>query len=201
MKTSNEAGTNRLAAAMAGALAAATMAFFAGCGGGGGGGGPSGNSTIMGTVKSYKTVASVYLPSERVNGLAKVVGTIADLFVPQAQAAVAGVTVKIKGTDLSGTTASDGLFVISGVPAGTRTVVFEFNGDSVEIEVEVEKGSTVHLDGVKCDGGSSSSDDDGEVEIEHVHSEDHDADDDDDDSDDDDDDSDEDDHDNDPNHT
>lgn len=75
----------------------------------------AGTSTIQGNVSSFDAVGSA---------------TVAG-----ASYRKAGITVKVKGTDKSAETAADGTFVISGLAAGTYTLVFKL-GD-VEVEYPI----------------------------------------------------------------
>jgi hypothetical protein len=46
-----------------------------------------------------------------------------------------GLTVHVEGTDISTTVDPDGMFILSGVPAGTVTLVFEGSGTSARLTV------------------------------------------------------------------
>ena len=111
--------------------AAGLLTLAGGCESGGGGGGPSGQSTIEGNVSSF--------PSG---------GTVAGIAQSGGQG---GIRVEVAGTDLSGETADDGSFVISGVPGGAQTLEFARGGIQKSLGVNVPEHGVVHLDDVKVD--------------------------------------------------
>lgn len=110
--------------------AAGLLTLAGGCESGGGGGGPSGRSTIEGNISSFPA------------GGVTVVGV-----------GQAGVHVEVVGTDLSGETADDGSFVISGVPGGSQTLEFARGGVRKSMGLNVPEHGVVHLDDVKIDDG------------------------------------------------
>ncbi|TAN37102.1 MAG: hypothetical protein EPN23_06735 [Verrucomicrobia bacterium] len=101
--------------------------FFAGCGGGGDGAG--GQATVTGSLKSF--------PSSDAKQIAQ-----------NAKANQGGVEVEIVGTDIRGTTADDGLFVLAGVPGGHHNVRFSRGTHQAALGVDVPTNGIVHLDGV-----------------------------------------------------
>lgn len=135
-----------VAAALAGAVA------LVGCGGGGGDG-PSGNSTIVGNVNSVVGAGVFYQPSEP-RGLAGLLAGLRDALVGKAWAAVAGVSIRVAGTDLEATTADDGSFIISGVPAGEQTLIFSYGGTTASLAISVPDNATVRLSDVDVFNGS-----------------------------------------------
>jgi hypothetical protein len=159
---------NKPAAALAAAVvAAAALMFFGGCDSGGGG--VSGHSTITGNVRSFSTATAFYMPAPRQSGITRFLNGIADLLVAPAQAAVPGVRVSVKGTDLSSTTADDGSFVVSGVPAGSQTLEFSSGGGTASLTVEVPDNSTVQLTDIDCQGSSQGSPGSGMASVRSQH--------------------------------
>lgn len=124
------------------ALAGVIFAWIVGCDEGGDS--VSGTGTIQGNVKSYLANGVRYNPSNQ-SGLC---ASIFDIFVNPAFAAVKGVIVRVKGTDLQTTTASDGSFIISGVPTGKQALELEYNGKKSTYEVTVEEDKKVVLSGI-----------------------------------------------------
>lgn len=106
-----------------------------------------GNSTIQGTVQSFTAdgVTVSFMAPEKTRGIAQ---GVADVLVPPALAAVEGVTVTVQGTTLSTTTAANGTFVISGVPAGSYVLVFSYQGTEITYAVDVPDNTRVELNGV-----------------------------------------------------
>lgn len=113
-----------------------------------GGDGPSGNSTVTGSVRTFSTGSALYLPEARANAVVRLVRGLGDLLVPAAKAHVQGVQVTIEGTDLSTSTAEDGTFIISGVPAGTQTIVFDFEQITATLTIVIPTNAVIHLNNV-----------------------------------------------------
>ena len=120
----------------------------------GGGSGPDGNSTIQGTVDSFSAGGAFYMPREKESRLMELARHVMNLVVPEAKAAVQGVTVRLEGTDLSGTTDDRGFFIISGAPGGDRELTFSYNGQSAALPVNVPDNGVVTLDRVRVNNGS-----------------------------------------------
>lgn len=135
-----------VAAALAGGVA------LVGCGGGGGDG-PTGNSTVVGNVNSVVGAGVFYQPAEP-RGLAGLLAGLRDALVGKAWAAVAGVSIRVAGTDLEATTADDGSFIISGVPAGEQTLIFSYGGTTASLAITVPDNATVRLTDVDVFNGS-----------------------------------------------
>ena len=100
----------------------------------------AGTSTITGNVESYDVAGVSYTPTD--SGLLAVFN---NLVVPSAEAGLGGVTVQVKGTDLVATSAADGSFVISGVPAGNRTLIFTYNGQTAEYPITIAANTSTRL--------------------------------------------------------
>ena len=60
-----------------------------------------------------------------------------------------GVQVSVAGTDLATTTTDDGMFVLSGVPPGSQTVIFERDNQSASLRTDVPERGTVELEDVR----------------------------------------------------
>lgn len=110
-----------------------------------GGDGPSGSSTISGTVTD-------------VEGASAAGGFVA----VRAGVVTEGVRVRVVGTDLSTTTVAGGFFIISGVPAGSVTLRFEFGGVVGDKQVDVPENATIEIPDIRVRSGSVSS---GRVDI------------------------------------
>ena len=143
-------------------LAAILSMPLMGCDGGGGGDGPSGSSTIQGNVNSIANGSATYRPASR-EGWRGLLGRMTDLVLPRAWAAVEGVSIRVVGTDLLATTADDGSFVISGVPAGQQTLIFSYGSTTSSLDVNVPANATVKLRNIDVSSGSV---DVGNVEVE-----------------------------------
>ena len=130
-------------AALVCAAAIACAAGLAGCGGGSDDG-PPGGSTVSGDVASFAGGSVHYLPHAPQGLLARA----RNLLLPDAWAAVAGVTITVQGTDLEATTADDGSFIISGVPGGVQTLLFTYNGITKSLDVTVPENGTIRLNDV-----------------------------------------------------
>ena len=133
-----------------------------GCDSGGGGDGASGSSTIQGNVDSVAGGSAVYRP-ERQEGWRAMFSQLTDLLLPRAWAAVEGVTIRVAGTELVATTADDGSFIISGVPAGNQTLIFSYGSTTSSLDVNVPANATIKLRDLDVASGSV---DVGSVEVE-----------------------------------
>lgn len=118
-------------------------ALWAGCEGGDGdaAGESVGSSTILGTVESFDAPAVSA-------GMTPLAGAIVR----------SGIRVRLLGTELTSTTAEDGLFVMSGVPAGRHTLRFEYQGVGANYQLNVPEDAEVVMnririrhEGVTCD--------------------------------------------------
>jgi len=143
-----------LAAACVACAVAATL-YIVGCESGGGDSGPAGTSTVEGNVVSFSAGSAFYAPSLPRRGFARAMHDLGNLFVPDAMAAAQGVTVRMIGTDLGTTTADDGFFVMSGVPAGDHQMSFSMNGMTAIMNVNVPENATVHMDDISIHGSSA----------------------------------------------
>ncbi len=119
------------------------LSSVAACGGSSGGGGGGTGATLTGTVASFTASLDV----EKKSFFAR----LKDLILPQADAAVAGVTVSIGS--LSTTSGADGSFTLSDIPTGNQTVVFAEGGSSANYALEgVAENETFTLSTVQVDG-------------------------------------------------
>lgn len=142
-----------MAALAAVAIVMGVLPLFTGCGPGDSGSGPTGTSTVQGNVSSFTTGTALFLPTQEARGLERFLAGLSDLLVPSAHAAgLGGVGVRIMDTDLQTTTADDGSFVMSGVPAGDHQMQFSFNGVNAYMNINVPENSTVSLHNVSCRG-------------------------------------------------
>lgn len=153
MNTRKSAGTwdQVLAGTVVGMLMASAL-FMASCDGGGGGG--SSGTTIIGSVNSYVAGSSFFAPERHASRWAKAADRLASLLVPKALAGLSGVIVTVVGTDLTAVAGDDGSFVISGVPAGTQQLKFQYGDSTAYWSVEVPENATITLSGIEISGGS-----------------------------------------------
>lgn len=135
------------------ALSAHILVLSSGCEGGGGDG-PDGSSTVQGTVDSFSSSGAFYMPTEPGGPLEQLARHILNVIVPQAHAAVRGVTVSVQGTGLSGTTDDTGFFIISGVPPGAQVLEYTLNGQTERLNVNVPDNGIVTLNNITIGGGS-----------------------------------------------
>lgn len=133
------------------ALIVMVTVWSTGCGGGGGDG-PEGSSSVVGNVRSVSGGGATYVPSAPATKLQRLARAAASL-LPNAWAAVEGVSVRIVGTDLVATTADDGSFVFSGVPAGERQIVFTFGSTVSSLLINVPENATVRLRDIDVSSG------------------------------------------------
>jgi hypothetical protein len=91
-----------------------------------------GSSTIMGTVESFEG------SSEATGRVGVYTGGVRE-----------GIQVRVMETDLSTTTADDGLFVISGVPAGPRTLRFEYRGEAAPYRLDVPEQAELVMNRIR----------------------------------------------------
>ena len=120
---------------------------------GGGGGGLGGASSIRGMVTSISGGGALFVPEPPRGRAAIALAWVSDVFVPTAHAAEEGVVVTVSGTDLEATTASDGFFILSGVPPGNRELVFERGPSSGSLDLEVPAYATIDLGDVRVSEG------------------------------------------------
>ncbi len=94
---------------------------------------PAGTSTIQGNISDFALE-----PTTTVAGVK------------------AGITITLKGTSFTATTADDGTFVISGVPAGTYILVISYGGASVEYVLgDVPANARVEIKNLAVSAGGS----------------------------------------------
>ena len=136
------------------AFSVSAALFLMACGGGGGGDGGGGASTIRGSVNSFSGGGSLYVPrAEPSYRLASAVADLIELLVPAAHAAVEGVLVSIAGTELQTSTADDGFFIVSGVPAGERVMLFALSDDVATLTLDVPPNAEIDLGQINISGG------------------------------------------------
>lgn len=112
----------------------------------------SGSSSIEGNVVSFTTAHMEYTPAGKEHLPSSIIDGISELLVPSAYAAGAsGVSVSVQGTGLSTTTADNGYFIITGVPAGNHKLIFEFGGQTATFEITVGSNETIELSGIQID--------------------------------------------------
>lgn len=147
-----KSAARRLAVALALGFVATTLLLASCDSGDSGGSDATGSSSIQGTVVSFSSGTAFFVPSAPESLLARALA----LFVPDAAAGLGGVNVRIRGTDLEGTTALNGYFIISGVPGGTHTLDFAMGAENASIDVAVPENATVTLNSVNIAGGAVS---------------------------------------------
>lgn len=113
---------------------------------------PAGGSTVQGNVVFFSAGGVTFRPTMSAPGAKGFLYALAEAMVPSAQAAVEGVTVRMVGTGLETTTASDGTFVMSGVPAGIHPMQFSYAGSTSMMEVDVPADATVTMTDIRCAG-------------------------------------------------
>ena len=145
-------------------------AVVAGCGGSGGDGndgdGVRGTSAIRGNISSFETADASFAPAmkEKETLLARVASAVSGILVPSAYAAGnrAGIVVYLDGpVSRSTTTAADGSFSFSQLPAGTYALRFEYNGEEVTYrgksgqvpEITLGENEIVELVNLRISGG------------------------------------------------
>lgn len=157
-------------------LSIAGMMLLVSCESGGSSG--SAGSTISGNVSSFSGAGAFYTPEPRGNWLRETWAVIAEAVVSPAHAAVAGVTVKVAGTDIQGVTDDNGNFVLFDVPAGERELLFSFGNDTVSLMLSVPENAKIELENVKISNDAvdmSNLEIEIEIEIEDEFSDDEDS--------------------------
>lgn len=139
------------------AAATVATAYLSGCDSGDGGD-VAGHPTVQGYVESFTAGSAVFRPGPGRHRTPDLLEALADLLVPRAEAAVAGVTVHMTGTDLSTMTDADGYFVMSGAPAGHQRMEFTYQGTTSMMELDVPEDATVTMDNVRCAGSQATAD-------------------------------------------
>lgn len=146
-------------------LLAAVMAGYGGCGDSDDDG-VDGTSAIRGIISSFETADASFAPvmEERETLLARVASGISEALVPSAHAAGnrEGILVYLDGpVSRSTTTAADGSFSFSQLPAGTYTLRFEYNGEEVTYrgksgqvpEITLGQNEIIELVDIRISGG------------------------------------------------
>ena len=147
-------------------------AVVAGCGGSGGddndgdSDGVQGTSAIRGNISSFETADASFTPGmkEKETLLARVASAISEVVVPSAYAAGnrAGIVVYLDGpVSRSTTTAADGSFSFSQLPAGTYALRFEYSGEEVMYrgrsgqvpEITLGENELIELVNLRISGG------------------------------------------------
>jgi hypothetical protein len=137
---------------------------LAACSGGGGGGVSGGAATVRGVVVTFDDGTTAFYSPRDVQDVAALPRWFSSLrIINTACAGVGGVTVGVQGTDLVGTTDSEGFFIISGVPPGDQVLVFSRNGASSTLGLAVPANSSIDLGDVRISGGSATP---GDVRVE-----------------------------------
>ena len=122
--------------------AVSALSTLSACGGGGGGGGGSDTTQttiVQGTIENQ--TAALARPRSTV--LAKIREALS--FVNRAEAALAGVQVSIRGTDLTTVSDAAGYFRLEGVIARNVIVDFDLPGARVSLEIEAPEGTVVTI--------------------------------------------------------
>ncbi|MBN2302350.1 MAG: hypothetical protein JXN60_07545 [Lentisphaerae bacterium] len=70
-------------------------------------------------------------------------GNVSECNVETVPGAVAQAWVRLDGTDIEGPTDKNGMFYFSGVPAGDYTIIIEYNGVEVKIDIQVQDRTEV----------------------------------------------------------
>lgn len=141
---------------------------IAGCDGSGASddNGVQGTSTIRGNISAFETAHATFVPVEKENeGLfARVASWISEALVPSAYAAGnrEGIIVYLDGpVSRSTTTAADGSFAFTQLPAGAYTLQFEYEGEQVRYRgrsgqvptITLGDNETVELVNLRISGG------------------------------------------------
>ena len=114
---------------------------------------PEGASTIRGTVASFENEQAFFVPTPKPSALEQAVADVMELIVPSAHARRGGIVVRVRNTDLSTTTSSDGFFVISGVPPGNQVLIFSIEEKSAELPLDIPANSTTELEEISINEG------------------------------------------------
>lgn len=99
---------------------------------------PTGTAAIQGNVVSFETATATFMPiySREPSRIACLFTAFSEILAPSAQAASqagrGGITVYVDGpVGQSTTTADDGTFICSGLPAGDYHIGFKYNGQDI----------------------------------------------------------------------
>ena len=110
-----------------------------------------GSTTVSGVVETFSGGTAYFKATHP-----SVWAGLLDLAVSPAFAGVAGVTVRVAGTDIEVTTGEDGSFVLTGVPEGPQQLIFSMGGVSSTLDLDVPANATIILNDVNVDGDSVS---------------------------------------------
>jgi hypothetical protein len=153
--------------ALVGLLVSLT-AVIVGCNGSGSNDddGVQGSSTIRGNISAFETADATFVPGREENGsfLARVTSWISEALVPCAYAAGnrEGIIVYLDGpVSRTTTTAADGSFAFTQLPAGTYGLQFEYEGEQVRYRgrsgqvatITLGNNETVELVNLRISGG------------------------------------------------
>ena len=113
---------------------------------------PSGTAAIQGNVVSFETASATFTPinSREESRIARLFTAFSEILTPSAQAATqagrGGITVYVDGpVSQSTTTADDGTFICSGLPAGDYHIGFKYNGQDI-----MYRGNSGQMATVSC---------------------------------------------------
>lgn len=99
---------------------------------------PTGTASIQGNIVAFETATATFTPMYplKESRIARLFKELSEIIAPSAQAASqagrGGITVYVDGpVSQSTTTAEDGTFVCSGLPAGDYHIGFKYNGQDI----------------------------------------------------------------------
>ncbi len=145
-----------------------TLIFMISCGGSSGNSDytiTQSSSVVEGDVATFIAGTSIYNQQPPDGMLAGILKTIYDRVFTPAYAQLEGVIVEIVELGLLATTASDGEFRFTDVPAGDYTLAFSYNGDTETMPINVPPNSIITIEDIIIKDGSISVAD---IEIEAI---------------------------------